>query len=318
MKSVGQILREAREAKGLTVAQAAEGTRSKSQTILALEQDDFSKFPAPIYTRGFIKLYAEFLGLDAPGLISLFQARNADADKLYRPASVLKPGAAHPPPPPAAVTPELDLPPPAPVIPAPAAPPAAAPPPKIEAPEPELPFDRPAPQPVTPVEPPKLAPRLPEAPKQPVSPPTPAPAATPAPTPAPAPAPVSTPAPAPTAASSAPRRKASAVKPAPKAGSSDEFALDVRESVTSQTARDRAASIFALARASAVSLPWPRILPRAGAVVGILLLAWLLLTVSRGCVVRRAARTAPPAEATVTPPRGLPEPPPLYFPEKLK
>ncbi len=329
MKSVGQILREAREAKGLTVAQAAEGTRSKSQTILALEQDDFSKFPAPIYTRGFIKLYAEFLGLDAPGLISLFQARNADADKLHRPASVLKPGAAHPPPPPAAVTPELDLPPPAPAIPAPASPPGVVAPPKVEAPEPELPFDRPAPRPAPPLEPPKLAPKLPEAPKQPVSQPVPVsfpafapPAPPPVATPAPAPAPVSAPEPAPIAAPIAapapPRRKASAVKPAPKAGSSDEFALDVRESVTSQTARDRAASIFALARASAVSLPWTRILPRAGAVAGILLLAWLLLTVSRGCMLRHAARTAPPAEATVTPPRGLPEPPPLYFPGKLK
>jgi hypothetical protein len=318
MKTVGQILREAREDKGLTVAQAVEGTRSKSQVILALEQDDFSRFPAPIYTRGFIKLYAEFLGLDASELISLYQARNAEADKLYRPASVLRPGSSHPPPaPPPDMTPELDLPPPAP--PADQAPPTVeAPPPKPVTRELELPFDRPAPppkpapppppkpvppppstlHPLPPAErpkapPPKLPAVLPEAPKTPIL-----SAAEPPPEPV------------------IPRRKVHAPKPAPKSEGADEFSLEVREGIGSKTARERAASIFELAKVSAVGLPWGKILPRAAVVIGALLMAWLLLSVIRGCVNRHHAvavkieESAPPYNV---PP--VPEPPPLYLPD---
>jgi cytoskeleton protein RodZ len=351
MKSVGQILREAREAKGLTVAQVAEGTRSKSQVIQALEQDDFSKFPAPIYTRGFIKLYAEFLGLDAPELISLYQARHAESDKRIRAPSVLKPGPSHAPSA-APMTPELDLAPPAP--PAPAAPPAAEPPsaPVPPAPGPELPFDLfsaapPAAPPSASVpkkEPPKVAPILPQAPRQAVAPPPPPPPSAPpvvseavapvqasapapeapkpltppAPAPAPAPAPVTAP---PAAAPAVPpmRRRAVPAKPAPRIGAGDEFALEVRDGGLSGTAKERASSLLNLARSSALSLPWSRILPRAAAILGVLVLVWLLLLMVRGCVERRAARTrVAPVESAAPPSRVLPEPPPLYLPEKAR
>jgi transcriptional regulator with XRE-family HTH domain len=311
MKSVGQILREAREAKGLTVAQAVEGTRSKSQIIKALEEDDFSRFPAPIYTRGFIKIYAEYLGLNAPELISLYQAGHAEADKKQRAPSVLKPGPSHPGTP-AAAAPELDLsPPPAPPASAPPAPsqpvlplmPPEAPPavssPKQEPPELELPFDR-APRPAPPaavVEPPRVAPVLPEAPKQPVSAPL-SPAAPEAPAPEAFPM----------------RRKMVPAKPAPRKGVSDEFSLEVREGGVTGAARDRAASLIS----SAARLPWNRILPRVAGVLGALLLVWLLFNVVHGIVARREARTAAPVVRTPPTPRVLPEPPPLYFPEKAK
>jgi transcriptional regulator with XRE-family HTH domain len=318
MKTVGQILREARERKGLTVAQAVEGTRSKSQVIQQLEQDDFSRFPAPIYTRGFIKLYAEFLGLDASELISLYQARNAEADKLVRPASVLRPGSSHPAPPspPPETMSELDLPPPPPLPMAeekkakqeqPAPPPARP----AGGSELELPFDKPAPHPapkpappppVKPpprpeppkVQPPKLAPVLPEAPRTPVP-----PAATPPPEPPPS-----------------PRRKAAVPKPAPASGGPDEFSLEVREAPSSTTARERAASIFELAKVSAVRLPWGKILTRAGVLIGALLVMWLLLSAIRGCVNRHHIAVAKVEESAGPynlPP--VPEPRPLYLPE---
>lgn len=317
MKTVGQILREAREAKGLTIAQAVEGTRSKSQVIQALERDDFSRFPAPIYTRGFIKLYAEFLGLDASEIISLYQARNADTDKLHRPSSVLKPGASHVAAPTPAAQTEVELPLPPPEPPPAAAAPAAPPPPepaRPSIPEPELPFDRPAspvsaPEPVAvpAAEPPKIVPRLPEAPKVAVTPEP--PKAAEAPPPAAASeyeAPVVT-----------PRRKATLPKQAPRSRTADEFALEVRDEDKSETARERAASIFALARVSAGRLPWVKIATRGGLIVGSLLLAWVLLTVIRGCVNRRHAATLKPVAAAPYNLPPAPEPPPLYLPEKL-
>ena len=69
MATLGQILKEAREKKSATASQAAAATRMKIQTIEALERDDFSRIAAPMYARGFIKLYAEYLGLDPAPLI---------------------------------------------------------------------------------------------------------------------------------------------------------------------------------------------------------------------------------------------------------
>ena len=69
MATLGQILKEAREKKSVTASQAAAATRMKIQTIEALERDDFSRIAAPMYARGFIKLYAEYLGLDPAPLI---------------------------------------------------------------------------------------------------------------------------------------------------------------------------------------------------------------------------------------------------------
>ena len=69
MATLGQILKEAREKKSVTASQAAAATRMKIQTIEALERDDFSRMAAPMYAKGFIKLYAEYLGLDPAPLI---------------------------------------------------------------------------------------------------------------------------------------------------------------------------------------------------------------------------------------------------------
>jgi transcriptional regulator with XRE-family HTH domain len=70
--SLGETLRLAREEKGQTVSQVAEATRMMVQIVEDLEREDFRRIAAPIYGRGFIKLYAEHLGLDAEPLIREF------------------------------------------------------------------------------------------------------------------------------------------------------------------------------------------------------------------------------------------------------
>ena len=69
---LGKTLRQAREEKGLTISQVAEATRMMTQIIEDLEREDFRRIAAPIYGRGFIKLYAEYLGLDPEPLIQEF------------------------------------------------------------------------------------------------------------------------------------------------------------------------------------------------------------------------------------------------------
>ena len=62
--SVGERLREAREAAGLTLEDIATSTRIPTRHLESLETGDFSRLPAPTYTIGFAKNYAAAVGLD--------------------------------------------------------------------------------------------------------------------------------------------------------------------------------------------------------------------------------------------------------------
>jgi len=70
--ALGEILRNARVQKGLTPSDVAESTRMMVQIVESLEREDFRRIAAPIYGRGFIKLYADLLELDAEPLIRDF------------------------------------------------------------------------------------------------------------------------------------------------------------------------------------------------------------------------------------------------------
>jgi cytoskeleton protein RodZ len=62
--SVGQRLRVAREAKGLTLEDVAAQTRIPRRHLESLENSDWERLPAPTYTTGFAKSYASAVGLD--------------------------------------------------------------------------------------------------------------------------------------------------------------------------------------------------------------------------------------------------------------
>ncbi len=60
----GARLRAAREALGFTVADVARNLRLSSNQVEALEQDDHSKLPGPVFVRGFLRNYARLVKLD--------------------------------------------------------------------------------------------------------------------------------------------------------------------------------------------------------------------------------------------------------------
>ena len=62
--SVGERLRGAREAAGLSLEDIATSTRIPTRHLESLETSDFSRLPAPTYTIGFAKSYAAAVGLD--------------------------------------------------------------------------------------------------------------------------------------------------------------------------------------------------------------------------------------------------------------
>ena len=88
----GKSLREAREAKGYTVTQIAETTHMLVSIVEGLEKEDFSRIAAPIYGRGFVKLYCEAVGLDAKPFVDEFmEIMNGNRDVSIKERPVAEP-----------------------------------------------------------------------------------------------------------------------------------------------------------------------------------------------------------------------------------
>ncbi|MFZ9738168.1 MAG: helix-turn-helix domain-containing protein [Prochlorotrichaceae cyanobacterium] len=65
LREVGIYLQQQRQARDLTIEAVSEKTRIRSGLIMALEAGHLEELPEPIYLQGFVKRYAEFLGLDS-------------------------------------------------------------------------------------------------------------------------------------------------------------------------------------------------------------------------------------------------------------
>ena len=80
-QGAGVELRDARRARGLSLDDCQRATRISRRYLEALEEDDYATLPAPVFARGFLRSYAQYLGVDATTLISRFpgEARPGDA-----------------------------------------------------------------------------------------------------------------------------------------------------------------------------------------------------------------------------------------------
>lgn len=72
MIEFGETLRKAREARGLSAKDIADRTHMMIQMVEELENENFSRIAAPIYGRGFVKLYCETVGIDPKPLVAEF------------------------------------------------------------------------------------------------------------------------------------------------------------------------------------------------------------------------------------------------------
>jgi len=141
MSLLGERLRQAREAHGISTYQAEIDTRIRATVIEAMEQGDYDDLPPAPFLRGLIRTYSNYLGVDPDEMLGLW---NADLTPL-------------PPPPPApkivqVTKPSPPPPPPTPIIPA---------PPLVE--------PEPAPEPARrrrQISPPPLMPKPPDAPEK--------------------------------------------------------------------------------------------------------------------------------------------------------
>jgi transcriptional regulator with XRE-family HTH domain len=74
MQELGEMLRAARQEKGLTLADAEEATRIRQRYLEALEYGDEHGLPAPVYVEGFLRGYAAYLGLPQQAVLEKCRA----------------------------------------------------------------------------------------------------------------------------------------------------------------------------------------------------------------------------------------------------
>ncbi len=73
MEALGKKLQEARKARNLDLDQISRETNITRRYLEALEDEDFSVFPGEPYLLGFLRNYADYLGLDSTEMLSLYK-----------------------------------------------------------------------------------------------------------------------------------------------------------------------------------------------------------------------------------------------------
>ncbi|MGD8375373.1 MAG: DUF2914 domain-containing protein [Acidobacteriota bacterium] len=74
MSSFGQQLKRQRESRGLDLDDVAEATKIARHHLEALEEGDLERLPGPIFNRGYVRAYAEFVGLDSERAVADYAA----------------------------------------------------------------------------------------------------------------------------------------------------------------------------------------------------------------------------------------------------
>jgi cytoskeletal protein RodZ len=81
MRTVGEMLREARERKSLPLEAVEEGTKIRLKFLKAIESNDFTQMPSLSYAKGFVKNYSEFLGLNSRTVLAFFRRQTVEVTR---------------------------------------------------------------------------------------------------------------------------------------------------------------------------------------------------------------------------------------------
>lgn len=76
VKTVGEILKEARMAKNMEIREVSEIIKIRPQYLEALENGDYEIFTSEVYLKGFLKNYSKFLGVDKERALALYRREN--------------------------------------------------------------------------------------------------------------------------------------------------------------------------------------------------------------------------------------------------
>ncbi len=80
-ETIGEMLLAAREKAGLSLEEVSGRTRITRKNLEYLETDNFDALPAKVYVKGFLRTYADFLGLDAGHLLNKYEVQSGQTHK---------------------------------------------------------------------------------------------------------------------------------------------------------------------------------------------------------------------------------------------
>ena len=73
---VGELLKKKREEKNKSIKEASKETSIMTKYIIALEEENWDRFPSETYLIGFLTKYGTYLGVDAEELINMYKEGN--------------------------------------------------------------------------------------------------------------------------------------------------------------------------------------------------------------------------------------------------
>ena len=85
MFEIGNSLREARVRQQLELSEIELATKIRSRYLRALEEENFEALPAQTYVKGFLRTYADYLGLDGQLYVDEFNSRYGEGEEPYEP-----------------------------------------------------------------------------------------------------------------------------------------------------------------------------------------------------------------------------------------
>ncbi len=83
MLKAGERLKEQRLAKGITLEEASLATKIRFSFLSHIEKSEYGKLPSAAYATGFVRNYADYLGLPEKEILALFR-REFDENKTYK------------------------------------------------------------------------------------------------------------------------------------------------------------------------------------------------------------------------------------------
>jgi cytoskeleton protein RodZ len=86
MQTIGERLEEARKRKGNSIREAAEATKIRSDYLHKFESNQFDINLAEIYVRGFLRAYAQYLGMSADKILNDYAALGINESKQRPPS----------------------------------------------------------------------------------------------------------------------------------------------------------------------------------------------------------------------------------------
>src|SRR3954469_14124308 len=84
MFEIGTSLREARLRRRIDFAEAEQATKIRGKYLRALEEEQFEILPSETYVKGFLRTYADYLGLDGQLYVAEYNSRFVGDDAELR------------------------------------------------------------------------------------------------------------------------------------------------------------------------------------------------------------------------------------------